>query len=74
MEVKVGIRDIAREVIVETESSAAELEQQLEAALRDDLVFTLTETKGRKVLIPARTIAYVDLGQEHVRTVGFGAV
>jgi len=73
MEVKVGIRDIAREVVVETAATAAEVERQLEAALRDDQVFALADDKGRKVLIPARTIAYVDLGQEHVRAVGFGA-
>ena len=74
MEVKVGIRDIAREVVVETTATAAEVERQLEDALRDDQVFALTDDKGRKVLIPARTIAYVDLGQEHVRPVGFGTL
>ena len=59
---------------METTSTAAEVEQQLEAALRDDSVFAVEDEKGRKVLIPARTIAYVDLGQEHARTVGFGAL
>ena len=34
----------------------------------------LTDAKGRQVLVPATQIAYVDLGQEHVRPVGFGAI
>ena len=34
----------------------------------------LTDEKGRKVLIPATQIAYVELGSEHARAVGFGAV
>jgi hypothetical protein len=37
-------------------------------------VFTLVDDKGRKVLIPAAGIAYVDLGSEHVRAVGFNTV
>ena len=34
----------------------------------------LTDTKGRTVLVPVDKIAYVDLGQEHVRPVGFGTL
>jgi hypothetical protein len=37
-------------------------------------VFTLTDEHGRKVLIPAERIAYVDIGEENARRVGFGAV
>ena len=33
-----------------------------------------TDEKGRKVIIPAAQIAYVELGSEHTRAVGFGAV
>ncbi len=74
MEVKVGIRNVAREVALETKASANEVETSLAAALRDGGVFSLTDDKGRKVLIPAAHIAYVDLGTEHARLVGFGAV
>ena len=31
------------------------------------------DLKGRKVLIPAAQVAYVDLGAENARPVGFGA-
>ena len=34
----------------------------------------LIDDKGRKVLIPAAQVAYVDLGAEHARAVGFGAL
>lgn len=74
MEVKLGIQNIAREVVVETASSAAAVEKALTDALRDGGVLTLTDDKGRKVLVPVAGIAYMDLGAEHARTVGFGAV
>jgi len=74
MEVKVGILHVQRELTVETEESAAAVEQRLSDAIATGGVLHLTDDKGRSVLIPASTIAYVDLGTEHVRPVGFGAV
>ncbi len=74
MEVKVGIRDIPREVIVETTATADEVQDALAEALSAADMLVLTDERGRKVLIPANGIAYVDLGSEHVRAVGFGAV
>lgn len=74
MEVKVGIRDVPREVTVDTTASAAEVERDLAAALASEGVFVLTDERGRKLLVPATHIAYVDLGVEHARPVGFGAV
>jgi hypothetical protein len=73
MEVKVGIQHVAREVTVETADTASGVEKKLEAALASGSFFKLTDDKGRSVLIPPAHIAYVDLGQEHVRPVGFGA-
>ncbi|WP_040160351.1 DUF3107 domain-containing protein [Nigerium massiliense] len=74
MEVKVGIQHVAREVVVDTDQPAADVEKSLRSALTDGDVFSLTDDKGRTVLIPTAHIAYVDLGQEHARPVGFGAV
>lgn len=74
MEIKVGVRDVAREVVLESNASAAEVEAALSEAILGQGMFTLTDDKGRKVLIPSAQIAYVELGSEHARTVGFGAV
>lgn len=74
MEIKVGIQHVARELAVETEQTAAEVEKDLLAALADGSMLALTDSKGRKVLIPVDKIAYVDLGQENVRPVGFGTL
>jgi hypothetical protein len=73
VEIKIGIQDIARELSVETESTAAEVEKDLAQALADGGLLTLKDEKGRRVLVPVAKIAYLDLGQEKARTVGFGA-
>ncbi len=74
MEIKIGIQHVARELTVETESTAADIEASLRKALADDGVVALTDEKGRKVLVPATKIAYIDLGQDKVRPVGFGSL
>ena len=74
MEIKIGIRQAQRELTLETDEATTTIEQNLAQALTSHGVFKLTDTKGRITLVPADAIAYIDLGSEHVRPVGFGAV
>ncbi len=74
MEIKIGIQDVSRELTVETEATSAEIEKSLTKALADGGLLTLADEKGRKVLVPVAKIAYLDLGQEKTRTVGFGSM
>jgi hypothetical protein len=74
VEIKIGIQNVAREVTVDTEESAAEIEKRLATALGDGGVLAIADSKGRKVIVPAAAIAYLDLGQEKARAVGFGSV
>ena len=74
MEVKIGIHSVPRELVVETDTSADELERDLAAALTGDrAVFALSVSKGGKVLVPADKIAYVEFGAPEARRVGFGS-
>jgi hypothetical protein len=76
VEIKIGIQHVSREIVLESKDSAADVEKELlsSIAVGGDGVFTLTDERGRKVLIPVGKIAYVDLGEENARHVGFGAV
>jgi hypothetical protein len=76
VEVKVGIQHVSREIVVESTESSTDVEKELlsSMAIGGDGVFTLSDERGRKVLIPVSKIAYVDLGEENARHVGFGAV
>ncbi len=74
MEIKIGIQHVARELAVETDATAADIEASLRKALADGSLVALTDEKGRKVLVPADKIAYIDLGEEKARPVGFGSI
>lgn len=74
MEIKIGIQHAPREVSVETDDSAREIEKRVRDAFAEGDLLSLTDSKGRQVLIPVAGIAYIDLGQENSRPVGFGAV
>ncbi len=76
MEVKIGIQSVPRELVVETDTPADEIEQQLASALADGehSVFALQVSKGGKVLVPAAKIAYVEFGAPEARRVGFGNI
>ncbi|GAB3703746.1 DUF3107 domain-containing protein [Mariniluteicoccus flavus] len=74
MEVKVGIQHIARELTVDTDEAAEKVEEAFTKALADDGLFTLVDSRGGRTLVRASSVAYLDLGKENVRRVGFGAV
>ncbi|MDF0528916.1 DUF3107 domain-containing protein [Tsukamurella sp. 8F] len=74
MEVKIGIADTGRELVVQSKDDADKVKQIVTDALagKSDLL-ELTDEKGRQVLVPLTRIAYVELGAPHTRTVGFAA-
>ncbi|AZZ39288.1 DUF3107 domain-containing protein [Acidipropionibacterium jensenii] len=73
MEIKIGITDVPREVTIESDDSAETIEAGLRESLaQPDGLFRLNDAKGRVVLVPTRTLAYLDLGQPNQRQVGFG--
>lgn len=74
MDIKVGIQHINREVVVDSAETAKDVEKAFTKALTDDSFLRLTDAHGRQVLIPADKIAYIDLGEENARRVGFGTL
>ena len=74
MEIKIGIQTTARELSLESNLSAAEVEAAIATALKDGGLLILVDDKDRKVLVPADKIAYVELGEPTGRRVGFGAI
>lgn len=74
MEVKIGIANVTRELVVDTEESADDVAASLAKALEAGGLWQLTDDKGRRVLVPVSGIGYVDLGAEAARPVGFGAM
>ena len=71
MEVKIGIQHSQRELVVETDEKPEAIEKLVSDAVSADGVITLTDTKGRKVVVPASKLAYVEIGGGVIGTVGF---
>ena len=72
MEVKIGIQHAAREQVVESDQPAEELEKLVsDVVSAGDGVLTLVDHKGRRTIVPASKIAYVEIGSGVVGTVGF---
>ncbi|MBT2468706.1 DUF3107 domain-containing protein [Streptomyces sp. ISL-66] len=75
MEVKIGVQHAPREIVLESDLNAEELESIVTAALTGSAaLLSLTDIKGRKVLVPSDRLSYVDLGEPSARKVGFGAL
>jgi hypothetical protein len=71
VEVKIGIQHSPRELVVDTDEKSESIEKLVSEAVSAEGVLTLTDTKGRKVVVPASKIAYVEIGGGVVGTVGF---
>ena len=77
VEVKIGIQSIPRELVVDTDATAEEIERDLAAALSakdGPAILALGTQKGGRVLIPADKIAFVEFGGDQSRRVGFGNI
>ena len=75
MEVKIGVQHAPRELLVEVNLTADDIERAVNNALQDDDgLLSLTDERGRRVLVPVDRLAYVEIGEPETRRVGFGAM
>ncbi|MEO9326002.1 DUF3107 domain-containing protein [Nocardioides sp. C4-1] len=71
MEVKIGVQQSPRELLVDTDETSEAVERLVAEAVAGEGVLTLTDTKGRKVIVPSAKIAYVEIGGGVAGAVGF---
>ncbi len=72
MEVKIGVQFANRELVIETNLSSDEIEKTVSEALKTESgVLSLTDSKGRRVIVPSDRLAYVELGTPAAGQVGF---
>jgi len=74
VEVKIGVRDVAREVVLESDLSPDAVAEAVNAAVSSQTLLRLTDDKGRLVIVPGSLIGYVEIGAPETRRVGFGAL
>jgi hypothetical protein len=71
VEVKIGVQHAARELVVETDETIENVEKLVAEAITSESVLTLSDTKGRRTLVPASRITYVEIGGGVSGQVGF---
>ncbi|MER5635784.1 DUF3107 domain-containing protein [Kitasatospora sp. NPDC002227] len=75
MEVKIGVQHAPREIVLDSTQTAEEIEKAVAQALDGTAkVFALSDEHGRRVIVPAERLAYVEIGEPSVRKVGFGTL
>jgi hypothetical protein len=75
VEVKIGVKGAARELALESSESPEAITAAVQAALAaDDGLLILADEKGRKVVVVADQLAYVEIGEQIERRVGFGTM
>ena len=71
MEVKIGVQHAPRELVIETDETAGNVEKLVTEAVSSDGVLALTDSRGRRVLVPAARLSYVEIGGGVAGQVGF---
>lgn len=74
MEIKIGVQNIGREIVLESAEAADAVAKQVSDALSNGTELRLTDEKGRIIIVPGSALGYVELGAEEARRVGFGAL
>jgi hypothetical protein len=76
VDVRIGITQVARELLIELsdDTDRDTLRSSIDAALGGAVdTLTLTDRRGRDILVPAEKIAYIELGPATGdRRIGFG--
>ena len=76
MDVRIGVTQVARELVVEMPDGADtdQLRDDVARVLADGSgLLHLTDKKGRQVIVPTAKVAYVEIGSPDAeRRIGFG--
>lgn len=72
MEIRIGITNTGRELSFETSESADAVTKAVQNALDAKIAhLTFTDDKGKAYIVPVANLAYVEVGSDHTRKVGF---
>ena len=72
MEIKIGVQNVGREIVLESTQDAEAVAKVVGEAINEGSELRLKDDKGRLIIVPGNALAYVEIGAEEVRRVGFG--
>ena len=72
MDVKIGIKHSPRELTLDSAQGASEIYAAVENAISvGSKLVKFNDSKGRVFIVPTESLAYVEIGAEESRRVGF---
>jgi hypothetical protein len=75
VEVRIGVQHATRELVIESGQTTDAITDAVSAALSGKTeILSLEDERGRRVVVPAGKLAYVEIGEPESRRVGFGAI
>ena len=72
VEVRIGITDSPRELTIELTNTADDIEATVARALHEGSHIAFTDEKGRRLIVPATKVGFVEVSARSERKVGFG--
>jgi archaellum component FlaG (FlaF/FlaG flagellin family) len=72
VEIKIGVQNIGREIVLESNEDADSVAKIVEDAITKGSELRLKDDKGRLIIVPGNALGYVEIGAEEARRVGFG--
>jgi hypothetical protein len=72
LEIKIGVQNVGREIVLESAQDAETVAKVVGEAINGGSELRLKDDKGRVIIVPGNALAYVEIGAEEVRRVGFG--
>jgi len=74
VDIRIGIANSPREINFESSQTAADVEKVIATALESNAKFVkLADEKGSIYIVPTESLAYVELGTEEFRRIGFAS-
>jgi Protein of unknown function (DUF3107) len=71
VEVKIGIAESPRELVVASDQTPDEIEALVSEALKNSSLLTLVDEKGRRYVVPSSRVSYIEIAPADGRRVGF---
>ncbi len=71
MEITTGVQHVARELVLETDQTSEKVVADVRTALESGAPLELTDTRGRRIVVPAASLGFVEIGGDETRKFGF---
>jgi len=71
VEIRISVQQASREVVLESNQSPEDVAKMVNKAIESGETLSLVDEKGRKVIVPANKIAFVEIGTQSAGRVGF---